>query len=145
MEESLALFELVINSWWFLQTSIILFLNKIDVFKVKLPKVLFYLVPFSTHAFLTSTEVPLEKYFPEYTGGADINKAVKFILWRFMKANRARFSVYSQLVAGDCLLAALANLFFSLTQATDTSNIQLVFMTVKKTILRNALKDSRIL
>ena len=50
MNESLVLFESVINSRWFLRTSIILFLNKIDLFKAKLPK------------------VPLEKYFPEYTG-----------------------------------------------------------------------------
>ncbi|KAG6915448.1 hypothetical protein DXG01_011448 [Tephrocybe rancida] len=57
MTESLVLFESVINSRWFLRTSIILFLNKIDVFKIKLPK------------------VPLERYFPEYTGGPDINKA----------------------------------------------------------------------
>ena len=78
MVESLVLFESVINSRWFLRTSIILFLNKIDVFKSKLPK------------------VPLEKYFPEYTGGADINKAAKYILWRFMQANRARLSVYPQ-------------------------------------------------
>lgn len=39
MVESLILFESVINSRWFLRTSIILFLNKIDVFKTKLPKV----------------------------------------------------------------------------------------------------------
>ena len=78
MVESLVLFESVINSRWFLRTSIILFLNKIDVFKSKLPK------------------VPLEKYFPEYTGGPDINKAAKYILWRFMQANRARLSVYPQ-------------------------------------------------
>jgi guanine nucleotide-binding protein G(i) subunit alpha len=39
MQESLILFESVINSRWFLRTSIILFLNKIDVFKAKLPKV----------------------------------------------------------------------------------------------------------
>ncbi|KAG6333934.1 hypothetical protein ID866_5156 [Astraeus odoratus] len=39
MAESLILFESVINSRWFLRTSIILFLNKIDVFKTKLPKV----------------------------------------------------------------------------------------------------------
>lgn len=88
MAESLVLFESVINSRWFLRTSIILFLNKIDVFKSKLPK------------------VPLEKYFPEYTAGPDINKAAKYILWRFMQANRARLSVYPHL-----------------TQATDTTNI----------------------
>jgi len=34
---------------------------------------------------------------------------------------------------------------FSLTQATDTSNIRLVFAAVKETILNNALKDSGIL
>ena len=80
MAESLTLFESVINSRWFLRTSIILFLNKTDVFKIKLPK------------------VPLDRYFPEYTGGNDINKAAKFILWKFMQANRARLSVYPQCV-----------------------------------------------
>jgi guanine nucleotide-binding protein G(i) subunit alpha len=33
----------------------------------------------------------------------------------------------------------------SITQATDTSNIRLVFVTVKETILQNALKESGIL
>ena len=88
MQESLVLFESVINSRWFLRTSVILFLNKIDVFKQKLPK------------------VPLVHYFPEYTGGADINKAAKYILWRFTQTNRARLSIYPHL-----------------TQATDTSNV----------------------
>ena len=91
MQESLVLFESVINSRWFLRTSVILFLNKIDVFKQKLPK------------------VPLVHYFPEYTGGADINKAAKYILWRFTQTNRARLSVYPHL-----------------TQATDTSNVSLI-------------------
>ncbi|KAF9444361.1 heterotrimeric G-protein alpha subunit, GPA3-like protein [Macrolepiota fuliginosa MF-IS2] len=110
MRESLVLFESVINSRWFIRTSIILFLNKIDVFKAKLPK------------------VPLAKFFEEYTGGTDVNKAAKYILWKFMQANRARLSVYPHL-----------------TQATDTTNIRLVFAAVKETILQNALKDSGIL
>lgn len=95
MIESLVLFDSVINSRWFLRTSIILFLNKIDVFKNKLPKVitLFFLPPTLLIALL---QVPLEKYFPEYTAGPDINKAAKYILWRFMQANRARLSVYPQ-------------------------------------------------
>lgn len=46
----------------------------------------------------TPRQVPLEKYFPEYSGGADINKAAKYILWRFMQTNRARLSVYPQCV-----------------------------------------------
>ncbi|KAF8635781.1 hypothetical protein AX17_003857 [Amanita inopinata Kibby_2008] len=110
MTESLVLFESVINSRWFLRTSIILFLNKTDVFKHKLQK------------------VPLELYFSEYTGGKDANKAAKYILWRFMQVNRPRLSVYPHL-----------------TQATDTTNIRLVFAAVKETILSNALRDSGIL
>ncbi|KAF7354156.1 Heterotrimeric G-protein alpha subunit [Mycena venus] len=105
MKESLLLFDSVINSRWFLRTSIILFLDKIDVFKVKLSK------------------VPLQQYFPEYIGGEDVNNAARFILWRFMQANRARLSVYPHL-----------------TQATDTSNIRLVFAAVKETIQQNAPK-----
>lgn len=50
MAESLVLFESVINSRWFLRTSIILFMNKIDLFAAKLSK------------------VPLEKFFTDYTG-----------------------------------------------------------------------------
>ncbi|TFK68867.1 heterotrimeric G-protein alpha subunit, GPA3-like protein [Pluteus cervinus] len=110
MLESLLLFESIINSRWFRRTSVVLFLNKIDVFKNKLPK------------------IPLERFFPEYTGGTDINKAAKYILCRFMQVNRARLRVYPHL-----------------TQATDTTIIRLVFATVNETILQNALRDSEIL
>ncbi|SAL97318.1 hypothetical protein [Absidia glauca] len=110
MMESLVLFESVINSRWFLRTSIILFLNKTDIFKAKLPK------------------IPLERYFPDYGGGQDPNKAAKYILWRFNQTNRAKLNIYPHL-----------------TQATDTSNIRLVFAAIKETILQNALKDSGIL
>ncbi|KAJ6596198.1 heterotrimeric G-protein alpha subunit, GPA3-like protein [Mycena vulgaris] len=110
MRESLYLFESVINSRWFLRTSVILFLNKIDVFKRKLPK------------------IPLGRYFPEYAGGNDLQKAAKYILWKFMQENRAKLTVYPHM-----------------TQATNTKYIRLVFAAVKETILQNALKDSDIL
>ncbi|KAI8577463.1 hypothetical protein K450DRAFT_251784 [Umbelopsis ramanniana AG] len=110
MLESLVLFESVINSRWFLRSSIIFFLNKVDVFKVKILR------------------VPLEKYFSDYAGGTDVNKAAKYILWRFSQVNRAKLNIYPHL-----------------TQATDTSNIRLVFAAIKETILQNALKDSGIL
>ncbi|KIJ14074.1 hypothetical protein PAXINDRAFT_163508 [Paxillus involutus ATCC 200175] len=99
MAESLILFESVINSRWFLRTSIILFLNKINIFKTKLPK------------------VPLEKY----SGGSDINETAKYISWRFMQVNRVRLSIYPHLM-----------------QATDMTNIRLVFTAVRETILQNA-------
>ncbi|KAJ6462503.1 G-protein alpha subunit [Mycena sanguinolenta] len=59
MRESLVLFKSVINSRWFLRTKIILFLNKVDVFRAKLRK------------------IPLERSFPEYTGGPDMMEAAK--------------------------------------------------------------------
>ncbi|KAJ7083886.1 guanine nucleotide binding protein, alpha subunit [Mycena epipterygia] len=110
LRESLSLFESVINSRWFIRTSVILFLNKVDVFQRKLQ------------------EIPLERYFPEYTGGSDLGKAVKYILWRFMQENRARLSVYPHLM-----------------RATDMKNTRFVFNAVRETILQNALKDSGIL
>ena len=33
------LFESIVNSRWFLRTSIILFMNKVDLFKLKIPRV----------------------------------------------------------------------------------------------------------
>lgn len=78
--ESLVLFDSVINSRWFLRTSVILFLNKIDLFKQKLGR------------------SPLGNYFPDYSGGDDVNKAAKYILWRFNQVNRAHANIYPQYV-----------------------------------------------
>lgn len=110
MMESLLLFDSVVNSRWFIRTSIILFLNKVDIFREKLSR------------------SPLGNYFPDYSGGNDVNKAAKYLLWRFNQVNRAHLNLYPHL-----------------TQATDTSNIRLVFAAVKETILNNALRDSGIL
>ncbi|CEP11440.1 hypothetical protein [Parasitella parasitica] len=108
--ESLVLFESVVNSRWFLRTTIILFLNKIDVFQQKFKK------------------IPLKNFFPDYEGGSDINKAIKYILWRFNQTNRAKLNIYPHV-----------------TQATNTSNIAHVFNAIKDTIIQNHLKDSGIL
>ncbi|KAL4809366.1 guanine nucleotide binding protein, alpha subunit [Aspergillus unguis] len=110
MMESLILFDSVVNSRWFMRTSIILFLNKVDLFRQKLPR------------------SPLVNYFQDYSGGNDVNRAAKYLLWRFNQVNRAHLNLYPHL-----------------TQATDTTNIRLVFAAVKETILQNALKDSGIL
>jgi len=53
-----------------------------------------------------------------------------------------RLSTVRVLIDVGCSLVTLRN---SLTQATDTTNIRLVFAAVKETILQNALKDSGIL
>ena len=110
LEESLFLLDSVVNSRWFARTSVVLFLNKIDMFANKLPY------------------SPLEDHFPDYNGGDNINKAVKYILWRFMKVNRFGLNIYPHV-----------------TQATDTCNIELVFAALKKTILENSLRHSGLL
>ncbi|ODV63830.1 guanine nucleotide-binding protein subunit alpha [Ascoidea rubescens DSM 1968] len=110
LEESLNLFDSVVNSRWFARTSIVLFLNKIDVFAEKLP------------------QSPLENYFPDYAGGPDINKAVKYIYWRFCQVNRSELEIRPHI-----------------TQATDTNNIKVVFAAVRETILENSLKDTGLL
>ncbi|KZP26356.1 heterotrimeric G protein-like protein alpha subunit A [Athelia psychrophila] len=90
MAKSLILFESIINSRWFLRTSVILFLTKLDAFKAKLAK------------------IPLEKYFPEYTAGPDVIKAAKYILRRFTRLNRAPLSIYSHFTQeGDAMCARL--------------------------------------
>ena len=78
MMESLVLFDSVVNSRWFMRTSIILFLNKVDLFRSKLGR------------------SPLSNYFPDYSGGNDINRASKYLLWRFNQVNRAHLNLYPQ-------------------------------------------------
>lgn len=78
MMESLVLFDSVVNSRWFMRTSIILFLNKVDLFKQKLGR------------------SPLGNYFPDYSGGNDVNRAAKYLLWRFNQVNRAHLNLYPQ-------------------------------------------------
>eukprot|EP00158_Paraphelidium_tribonemae_P001818 Partr_v1_DN24850_c0_g1_i1_m29484 putative Guanine nucleotide binding protein (G protein) alpha len=77
--ESLVLFENIVNSRWFIKSSIILFLNKIDLFKIKLRR------------------TPLSRHFPEYAGDDDFAKASKFILWRFKQVNRQNLTIYPHL------------------------------------------------
>lgn len=102
--ESFQLFDNIVNSRWFHHSSIVLFLNKTDVFRQKLR---------------TS---PLSDYFPDYTGGADYDRATEFVRDRFLRLNRAGLAVYP-----------------FLTCATDTANVNVVFAAVKETVLRNVL------
>jgi len=71
MQEALVLFDSICNSRWFIRTSIILFLNKIDLFKEKLAR------------------SPIEPYFPDYTGGPDFNAACEYFAGRFVSLNQS--------------------------------------------------------
>ena len=96
LSDTLCLFDSIINSTWFLRTSIILFLTGIEEFKVKLFKVRYNLIHLPLLCVYLSRQVPLKNYYPGYTGGADVYKAARYILWRFMQTNRASLNVYPQ-------------------------------------------------
>ncbi|KAI9220708.1 heterotrimeric G protein alpha subunit B [Blastocladiella britannica] len=73
MHEALALFDSICNSRWFENTSIILFLNKIDLFKQK----------------LQSGLSPLSLSFPDYNGrDGDYDASCEYFLARFTSLNR---------------------------------------------------------
>ncbi|KAI8387300.1 guanine nucleotide binding protein, alpha subunit [Blakeslea trispora] len=71
MQEALTLFDSICNSRWFIKTSIILFLNKIDIFKEKLPK------------------YPLKESFPDFNGPETYETASDYILNRFVSLNQS--------------------------------------------------------
>jgi guanine nucleotide-binding protein subunit alpha len=76
MIESLHMFDAVVNSRWFSRSSVVLFLNNVDIFKRKLER------------------SPLGDSFPDYTGGNDVNKALQYIVGRFNGRNRAHLPLF---------------------------------------------------
>lgn len=71
MREALLLFESIMSLTWFKTSSIILFLNKTDLFKDKL------------------LEKPVHDYFPDYTGAVnDFNAAAAYFANKFKGLNR---------------------------------------------------------
>jgi guanine nucleotide-binding protein subunit alpha len=124
LHESLTLFESIVNSQWFSQTALLLFLNKTDVFQEKL---------------ITS---PLEKYFPDFKGfgrivilcfflirfcnegGQDYSAASDYILRLFLRRNRSHERIYSHF-----------------TCATDTDQIKHLMSAMNDIVLRCNLKQ----
>lgn len=69
MHESVKLFKEICNSKWFVDTAMILFLNKKDLFAEKI------------------ATIDLTCCFEDYKGGCDYNKAVQYIQEKFMAQN----------------------------------------------------------
>ncbi|XP_065359956.1 G protein alpha i subunit [Calliphora vicina] len=72
MIESLKLFDSICNSKWFVETSIILFLNKKDLFEEKIKR------------------SPLTICFPEYTGSNSFEDAACYIRMKFESLNKRK-------------------------------------------------------
>ena len=64
------LFDSICNNKWFIHTSIILFLNKKDLFEEKI------------------TRSPLTICFPEYTGADTYDEAAAYIQMQFERLNK---------------------------------------------------------
>ncbi|XP_076336113.1 guanine nucleotide-binding protein G(i) subunit alpha-like isoform X2 [Tachypleus tridentatus] len=72
MVESMKLFVSICNNQWFVETSIILFLNKKDIFEEKI------------------TKSPLSICFPEYQGANSYEDAGSYIQMKFEMLNRQK-------------------------------------------------------
>lgn len=80
--ESIAMFGSIFSSRWFTRSTIILFLNKLDLFKMKL------------------SQSPLADHFPDYLGGNDVNRAAAYLIGRFNQVKPAHLNSYSQYCMG---------------------------------------------
>uniref|UniRef100_A0A8C3AMQ0 Guanine nucleotide-binding protein G(i) subunit alpha-2 n=1 Tax=Cyclopterus lumpus TaxID=8103 RepID=A0A8C3AMQ0_CYCLU len=72
MHESMKLFDSICNNKWFTETSIILFLNKKDLFEEKI------------------TRSALNICFPEYTGANKFDEAASYIQTKFEDLNKKK-------------------------------------------------------
>jgi hypothetical protein len=82
MQESLKLFDSICNNKWFTDTSIILFLNKKDLFEEKIKK------------------SPLTICFPEYTGNSTRQSIARFLQAKLTSKKSAK-TVHKQVTKVD--------------------------------------------
>lgn len=80
MDEAFNLFDEICNSRFFRETSMILFLNKRDLFEEKIAK------------------VDMKQWFEDYDGGCDYENAVEYIRTSFLRKNRnPRRSIFTHI------------------------------------------------
>jgi hypothetical protein len=130
VHESLKLFDEICNSRWFSNTSIVLFLNKCDLFKEKIKrvdlKVCFAdydgkLPPFQAISRSSQTHPSSPRLF---LGGLDYDNGVNFMKDKFLNLNRDSSS---------------KKIYTHITCATDTDNVRFVFNSVKDIFLHQGL------
>uniref|UniRef100_A0ACB8E9I9 Guanine nucleotide-binding protein G(O) subunit alpha n=1 Tax=Sphaerodactylus townsendi TaxID=933632 RepID=A0ACB8E9I9_9SAUR len=138
MHESLKLFDSICNNKWFLGTSIILFLNKKDIFEEKIKK------------------SSLTICFPEYTGSLLIGFSQRKGQSWSMKSWASRDLEKTRRVTGPGSFTEAVTyiqsqyesknkssdkeIYTHITCATDTNNIQFVFDAVTDVIIANNLR-----
>jgi GTPase SAR1 family protein len=110
--EALILFEEICNSRWFKKTSMILFLNKCDIFADKIK------------------QVPLTVCFPDYAGTNDYKECADFMQKQFEKRNHVTEPGKQE----------SKKIYTHVTCATDKNNVHAVFNAVKDIIIRGSLE-----
>lgn len=138
MHESLHLFNSICNHRYFAATSIVLFLNKKDVFLEKIKK------------------AHLSMCFPDYDGAVTIIRKAQRILKKTTKQTKLCLRVFSSTGpntyedAGNYIKVQFLDLnmrrdikeiYSHMTCATDTENVKFVFDAVTDIIIKENLKD----
>ena len=114
MIEALVLFEDISNSVWFEEASIILFLNKRDLFEMKILEV--------------DIKQAEEELFMDYSGGLDYDNGLEYLTGKFLEQRKN---------ADDG-----STIFHHATCATDTKNVKAVFDDCKDAILNKSIRGS---
>jgi len=112
MVEAIALFDEICNSRWFINTSMILFLNKRDLFENK----------------ITKREIKTaHEQFSDYQGKPnDYDEGIEYFKQKFLEVNKSTGK----------------QIFTHVTCATDKGNVQAVFNACKEIILRDNLQGA---
>ena len=112
-EESLQLFKIILEYPWFRSASVILFLNKKDLFAEKVPRSY------------------IGDYLTTFKGPpGDIEAATSFMS-----------QLYQDCYNNKAIVSDKRQLFLHLTCATDTDNIRKVFANVKSTVLQKNINE----
>ena len=145
MTESLDLFDAIINSRWFLRMSVILLLNKIDIFRERLPKVgdwRFFL------SFFTAVQSVPRYHWNNTSKSTRVGRTwtrPPSTSFGGLCKRTGRSSIYTP---SECLRQRSDHTLivrYSITQATDTLDTRLISAAVTDTIRSNRLKDVDIL
>jgi len=112
MTEAINLFDEICNSRWFVNTSMILFLNKKDLFKEKIKQVS-----------ISSVETFADDYKGEDN---NYDEGIQFFLNQFLKRNMQNNK----------------EVFWHVTCAIDTNNVRVVFNACREIIMKKNLTGS---
>lgn len=130
MQEALTLFDSICNSRWFVKTSIILFLNKIDLFREKLPL------------------SPLDRYFPDFRVSISLrllhNHGAKVLTFQSSDQGPDTYDAASEYILKRFVSlnqSSTKQVYTHFTCATDTQQIKFVMDAVNDIIVHNNLRD----